>query len=66
MWKRKINGLQNWHLFCASAGSAIGLGAIWKFPYVAGTSGGGVFYSYFYFIYVIVGLPLLLGEFIYW
>lgn len=48
----------------AAAGSAIGLGAIWKFPYVAGTSGGGVFLLIFILFTVLVGLPLLLGEFI--
>ncbi len=48
----------------AAAGSAIGLGAIWKFPYVAGTSGGGVFFLIFILFTLLVGLPLLLGEFI--
>ena len=48
----------------AAAGSAIGLGAIWKFPYVAGTSGGGAFLLIFILFTVLVGLPLLLGEFI--
>ncbi|MBN6187814.1 sodium-dependent transporter [Aneurinibacillus sp. BA2021] len=48
----------------AAAGSAIGLGAIWKFPYVAGTSGGGAFFILFLLFTVLVGLPLLLGEFV--
>ncbi len=37
----------------AAAGSAIGLGAIWKFPYIAGKSGGGAFFFNFYIIYSI-------------
>ncbi|MDA5110497.1 sodium-dependent transporter [Brevibacillus thermoruber] len=48
----------------AAAGSAIGLGAIWKFPYVAGTSGGGAFFLLFLLFTVLIGLPLLLGEFV--
>lgn len=36
-WRSKIG------FVLAAAGSAIGLGAIWKFPYVAGTGGGGAF-----------------------
>ena len=46
----------------ASAGSAIGLGAMWKFPYMAGIYGGGAFYFYFN-LYYFVGLPLLIMEF---
>ncbi|GLY09213.1 sodium-dependent transporter [Bacillus badius] len=48
----------------AAAGSAIGLGAIWKFPYVAGTSGGGIFLLIFILFTLLVGLPLLIGEFV--
>ncbi|WP_085523144.1 sodium-dependent transporter [Tuberibacillus sp. Marseille-P3662] len=48
----------------AAAGSAIGLGAIWKFPYVAGMSGGGAFLVLFILFTLLIGLPLLLGEFI--
>ena len=47
----------------ASAGSAIGIGAIWKLPYVAGTSGGGAFLLFILFT-AIIGLPLLLAEFV--
>ena len=48
----------------SAAGSAIGLGAIWKFPYVAGISGGGAFFLVFVIFTLLLGLPLLLGEFI--
>ena len=48
----------------AAAGSAIGLGAIWKFPYVTGTSGGGAFFLIFLAFTLLLGLPLLIGEFI--
>ncbi|WP_280770087.1 sodium-dependent transporter [Salipaludibacillus daqingensis] len=47
----------------AAAGSAIGLGAIWKLPYVAGTSGGGAFFIIFLLFTILLGLPLLLAEF---
>ncbi|MBT2690151.1 sodium-dependent transporter [Bacillus sp. ISL-47] len=48
----------------SSAGAAIGLGAIWKFPYVAGTSGGGAFLLMFIAFTVLIGLPMLVSEFI--
>lgn len=48
----------------AAAGSAIGLGAIWKFPYMAGTNGGGVFFIFFLLMTVFIGAPILLAEFI--
>ncbi len=47
----------------ATAGSAIGLGAIWKFPYVAGTGGGGAFLLLFLIFTFLLGYPLLVGEF---
>ena len=47
----------------ASAGSAIGLGAMWKFPYMAGIYGGGAFLFLFLIFTIIVGLPLLIMEF---
>ncbi|MGF7533906.1 sodium-dependent transporter [Bacillus mexicanus] len=49
----------------AAAGSAIGLGAIWKFPYVAGTNGGGAFFLVFVLFTILLGYPLLVGEFIF-
>lgn len=48
----------------ASAGAAIGLGAIWKFPYVAGMNGGGAFFLVFIIFTVLIGLPMLISEFI--
>lgn len=46
----------------ASAGSAVGLGAIWKFPYLAGTNGGSVFMLPYIFFTITIGLVLLMGE----
>jgi len=48
----------------SSAGAAIGLGAIWKFPYMTGMHGGGAFFFLFIIFTIIIGLPLLIAEFI--
>ncbi|CAM3202184.1 sodium-dependent transporter [Filibacter tadaridae] len=48
----------------AAAGSAIGLGAIWKFPYMAGMNGGSVFVILFIISTFAIGLPILLAEFV--
>ena len=47
----------------AAAGSAIGLGAIWKFPYMTGTNGGGIFFLLFILFTLIIGAPILIAEF---
>lgn len=46
-----------------SAGCAIGIGNVWKFPYVAGQSGGGAFVLVYLIFLVILGLPILSMEF---
>ena len=47
----------------ALAGSAVGLGNIWKFPYVAGTNGGGAFLLVYIFFTLAIGFPVMLAEF---
>src|SRR5699024_12749508 len=44
--------------------AAIGLGAIWKLPYVTGMNGGGAFFLIFVIFTELIGLPLLISEFI--
>lgn len=46
----------------ASAGAAIGLGAIWKFPYLAGSNGGSVFMFPYIVLSFTIGLVLLIAE----
>jgi len=46
----------------AAAGSAVGLGNIWKFPYITGENGGGLFVLIYLVCILIVGLPILIAE----
>lgn len=46
-----------------AAGSAIGLGAIWRFPYIAGENGGAAFVLVFLLSVLVVGIPAMLAEF---
>jgi neurotransmitter:Na+ symporter, NSS family len=46
----------------AAAGSAVGLGNIWRFPYVTGENGGGAFVFVYIICVLVVGLPLLYNE----
>lgn len=46
-----------------SAGCAIGIGNVWRFPYVAGKHGGGVFVLFYLFFLVVMGLPVMTMEF---
>ncbi|MCG8409936.1 MAG: sodium-dependent transporter [Bacteroidales bacterium] len=51
-------------VIAATAGSAVGLGNIWRFPYVAGESGGGAFVLIYLAFIFIIGVPVMLSEFI--
>ncbi|MFE4896196.1 sodium-dependent transporter [Peribacillus butanolivorans] len=57
-WSSKIG------FILSAAGSAIGVGAIWKLPYVTGISGGGAFFLLFILFSLFIGFPLLLAEFV--
>lgn len=46
----------------AAAGSAIGLGNIWRFPYTAGENGGGAFVLIYLFFVFAIGVPVVLSE----
>ena len=46
-----------------SAGCAIGIGNVWRFPYVAGAYGGGAFVVCYLFFLVIMGIPVMTMEF---
>ena len=48
----------------AAAGSAVGLGSIWKFPYIVGENGGGAFIILYIVCSMIFGLPLVMNEFL--
>ena len=51
-----------WTFILAAAGSAVGLGNIWKFPYIAGENGGGAFVIVYILCIVIVALPIMVAE----
>ncbi len=48
----------------AAAGSALGLGNIWRFPYKAGQYGGGAFVAAYIIAVFIIGVPIMMAEFI--
>ena len=46
----------------AVTGSAVGLGNIWKFPYIAGQNGGGAFVLVYLFCVFLIGMPVMMSE----
>lgn len=50
-------------VIAATAGSAIGLGNIWRFPYVAGENGGAAFIILYLVFVLAIGIPVMLSEF---
>ncbi|MFH1851569.1 MAG: sodium-dependent transporter [Candidatus Neomarinimicrobiota bacterium] len=61
-----INQREHWGsrigFILAATGSAIGLGNIWKFPYIAGENGGAAFIFIYLICIAIIGLPVLIAE----
>jgi neurotransmitter:Na+ symporter, NSS family len=55
-WKSRFGFL------LAASGSAVGLGNIWRFPYVVGTNGGAAFVFIYLVIVIVVGFPMLVTE----
>ncbi len=55
-WKSRVG------FILAAAGSAVGLGNLWKFPYVAGENGGGAFVLVYLACIALVGLPIMMAE----
>lgn len=46
----------------AATGSAVGLGNIWKFPYITGENGGGAFVLIYLFCVAVIGVPIIMAE----
>ena len=64
MSKRRIKFASKLGLIAASAGSAVGLGNIWRFPSEAADGGGALFIFLYILCILFFGVPLMLGEFI--
>lgn len=61
------NKRENWGsrigFIMAAAGSAVGLGNIWRFPYLAGENGGGAFIAVYLVFIIFIGVSIMLAEF---
>lgn len=59
-----LNGswTSRWVFILAATGSAVGLGNIWKFPYMTGMYGGGAFVMMYLVCIVLVGMPIMIAE----
>jgi len=62
--KISIHGIwsSRWTFIMAATGSAVGLGNIWKFPYITGENGGGAFVLVYLLCIALVGIPIMMAE----
>ncbi|MGB3620410.1 sodium-dependent transporter [Ketobacter sp. MCCC 1A13808] len=62
--QQSIHGVwtKRWTFVLAATGSAVGLGNIWKFPYMAGENGGGAFVLIYLVFIFSIGIPVMLAE----
>lgn len=64
MQKQREHWSSHLGFILAAAGSAIGLGTLWKFPYVTGENGGGLFVLIYIFCTFFIGIPVFIAELI--
>lgn len=62
--KERINFGSKLGVVAAAAGSAVGLGNIWRFPYELGQYGGGAFLVIYLLCVVLLGMPVMMSEFV--
>ena len=61
---KPVHGIwaSRWVFILAATGSAVGLGNLWKFPYMAGDNGGGAFVLIYLVCIALVGVPIMIAE----
>ncbi len=62
--RQEMHGVwsSRWTFVLAATGSAVGLGNIWKFPYITGENGGGAFVLVYLACIAIIGIPVMVAE----
>ena len=62
--RKSIHGQwsSRWVFVLAATGSAVGLGNIWRFPYMTGTNGGGAFVCVYILCVLLVAIPIMMAE----
>ena len=62
--RKSVHGLwsSRWAFILAATGSAVGLGNIWKFPYITGENGGGAFVLIYLVCIAVIGIPIMMSE----
>jgi len=60
--KQRENWTSKLGFILAASGSAIGLGNIWRFPYITGTNGGAVFLIIYLALIFLIGYPIIIAE----
>jgi NSS family neurotransmitter:Na+ symporter len=62
--RKSIHGswVSRWTFILAATGSSVGLGNIWKFPYITGENGGGAFVLVYLVCIALVGIPIMMAE----
>lgn len=60
--KKRLQWSSRMAFILAAAGSAVGLGNIWKFPYITGENGGGAFVLVYLGCILLIGIPVMMAE----